>query len=1602
MPDTNRQTELEKKRIDLDKARKDKARKVQVLSKDRDKFKRAAEMFGNKDKRTLVHKKKYDNSLKSVVTLRREINNLKAGVHDILKAFDGDSLVSQYATLKAKYPIIMLPVRLETRFYRINDNPEFPGTLKVRVYPDSIAAQSHQEALTEKELELGHSYWNSAYDLADQKIAWTGILKDTSSTRAAWIVNKTEPTNINEFPDVPAIENEGRPVKPIFSAVELRPKDWSELTESHVLPDRWQVLCYRDNELVVKRESSAIIDPLALSLTLGSDGDEDELNNDSPLSDDGLDVDEELLWSFKYDKALEAGMAIDVPLEQIDLDKGFDRVIVLGVKTSLNSDNSATRISDMFDSHHYSRGFALLKQGSPTNNNTAVNSAYPLLDPNGENSFNIERGEDLSTNNLDGARLMKAFGIPASVASHIDGADRDEQATSAAMADALWPTTIGYFLKNMMTPHFNDEIINNARQYFTNHVKGRGPLSAIRIGSVPYGVLPVSALKHWDIHKGSVGADKHLPPFLSRLFKSWVEFSKSSPHINLSGNVDEDLLSTLSMDASSREAYIRTVIGPEAHKNSFKLFGQTFDLGSKLAEKLSRLVIDVMGFPATDPRVMWMNYGNKSNLFPFGFITDSPNDVLSETDGLKFNYISWLRSTMTSNIREHLLPDNIPQPKALLYLLLRHAYLTEIANNGRSVLHRRNIITADEMIEHEFVGITPVFAKGKNTNLSINSAASGVSISDNAVIDRPVIQPEQLEYRKSVWERLEAPVPGITAGDSLGNYLSRPSEEIRIPEDVNLFGYRKSLQAIENQPTAELERLFGETLDVCSHRIDAWVTSLASKRLEEMRDENSEGCYIGGYGWAETLRAKPSPELVDIHLTRRRKIKAAQGMGGSIYGPTMSHVAAGAILRNAFETRNGENKQSYAIDLSSKRVRTALWFMDSVRDGQPIGAVLGYHFERGLHERHTNLNLNKYVDNFQNLYPLVAGKAEQTTELADSIAARNVVDGLLLHRSWKSNKLKWGKNGIPSANSEEMLAIETELKELQDIIDAMSDILTAESVYQMTVGNTDGINATLDTMNKGIRPPIPEITHTPRSGTDIYHRVGVVLGGDSPNAHPWKDIDRTYRAMAEPYINNFSGILLGDPKDVVCECKLVIPDLVNPDTTTIEIVKVKLSELKIHPIDFLFLVKSVDDEQGETEIDRRIRHIALAGKPEKSQIEINYEGFNFTEADGEKRTFLQVFEISKSINSVLSRARPLSPTDLLAPEHEAKAKDAELITSDAIDRVRIASQQLTDIIISLDAAIIVLKGFDEGDPEPSLDTIRTALIDSSKFGIIGSYPHSHSGKSESMRLSLITQAESILAELKIRESNVTGIEDDATKDIESIFGEDFLFLTQFKPADKEQLDAAIENPPFIGDDREKPYTLSKWFSQISRIRPSLKGWRKLSLYAKLSGNNLIDFDLLQFPQRHGARWAGLPFESEDSRPARGTVSTLLYRLFKPNSNEIWCGLLLDDFVEQIPNTEEETAVAFNYDAPGLQAPQSILIVTPPKIQSNWDYESIVDSITQTLDMAHARTVDGEGLGVLSQMLPMTYVAANPKDDTISTPFVGMMIAQAFIAGQKGE
>ncbi len=134
--------------------------------------------------------------------------------------------------------------------------------------------------------------------------------------------------------------------------------------------------------------------------------------------------------------------------------------------------------------------------------------------------------------------------------------------------------------------------------------------------------------------------------------------------------------------------------------------------------------------------------------------------------------------------------------------------------------------------------------------------------------------------------------------------------------------------------------------------------------------------------------------------------------------------------------------------------------------------------------------------------------------VSEALRASNVVDGLGLRKRWRAGVAgsRWDETTIPFGSSapgcrrapaREGQAIEAELRALDDAVDALADLLVAESVHQLVQGNAARAGATVDALSRGdVAPPEVEVARTPRSGTAVTHRL-LVLADLGASASGW-------------------------------------------------------------------------------------------------------------------------------------------------------------------------------------------------------------------------------------------------------------------------------------------------------------------------------------------------------------------------------------------------------------------------------------------------------------------------------------------------------------------
>jgi hypothetical protein len=290
------------------------------------------------------------------------------------------------------------------------------------------------------------------------------------------------------------------------------------------------------------------------------------------------------------------------------------------------------------------------------------------------------------------------------------------------------------------------------------------------------------------------------------------------------------------------------------------------------------------------------------------------------------------------------------------------------------------------------------------------------------------------------------------------------------------------------------------------------------------------------------------------------------------------------------------------------------------------------------------------------------------------------------------------------------------------------------------------------------------------------------------------------------------------------------------------------------------------------------------------------------------------------------------------------------------------------------------------------------MLGSAAFGVAGAVPLSAAGASLDDRQILLTQAASIQQELAGRVAQLTaqagGFDpataapedrrDHALAQLRVVFGRPFVVLPRFTATNAAELTKALgDSVKLQGGD---PFAATTWFQRMARVRDGLARLNRALTYGEALGSaERLNFAIAQLPYDPNDRWVGLPLDAGTSLPG-GKLSLAVQSHAPVDATTALAGLLVDEWVEVVPNTTEATAIAFQYDQPNSAPPQTILIAVPPEIEVPWTVWSLQQVLLETLDLARIRAVDSDSLDEIGHYLPAMFFAINTAGDTISTDF----------------
>ena len=1428
-------------------------------------------------------------------------DQLRAAV-DILATFDA-------CDADPTLPLLLLPVRLETRYTADRT------ALRVRIFPDDVHIDQLDTGVDETEIDVWKDYWTSVWRGTDAQAdqAWTTLVQRVGARRATWLAAGVVPTNL-------ATRNTAQ--GPIFPAVAPRSR---RAAVARLLPDRFVAVAFQGADRRVTTGK-----PVAPEVPVGILADDGSAFVDV----NGVKVMAGAEWVVDYAAAEKIGMAVTVPLARPGVK--VDRLVVMGVRRTLDPAASAKELDKLLLAHQCTGGLGFVAQGTLTNNTESDRAAWQSRVQPPRPPRDIAAGAAAGTN---AQVLAAALGIDGRQLAALEGGTLREQPQARAANIAFWGTSWGAFLDkaNMVGPNgatLSDATIEKARVLNRDAVRGRGPLPTLRVGNQPYGMLPVMTFDapHWKATAGDT-FEAQLTELVNRARVKWRHAATSMPRVIGAPRIDEALRDMLGASPVSTALRVRTVLSDEA-----SIFGLTVSNGDANALTVEHLIEELILEDVILNASLMHRIGSlASKSRPLGLSLSHDDDV-AFMDAL-------------------LAGAGVPKITSVWQALLQLSWAIaerEVAETGGAGRFG-DVVT----------GATLVAQADRDRIVTVASSAdrlSSVALQKEADRVQRVLEaagplPTHVEYQPFAATRRGFGELALSASsDAAKAALSSYAVWAHMQALARRAELREAVTELRTTSKKERRILLAETIDCASHRLDAWCTGLVERRRQQHRAAKPAGLTVGAYGWVE-----------DIEPTGDR-----QGDGGYVHAPSLSHAATAGILRSAFLTHNGPGGDgAFAIDLSSSRVRTALYLDDGIRQGQPLSALLGYRIERDIHEA----GLDRLILSLRTIAPLTQGKLTDRGQNAplsaiEALAASNVTDGVDLIEKYQGRVANWTSTRIrnslntkpqnnpylegeawPALTDAEWTTVVRIIEDAVQACDAVSDLLMAESVHQLVLGNVSRAAAALDAAGPGEAPPPaqPAVIETPVEGIPLAHRLLVIAG----TGRPWNPARP--RAAAEPRLEAWAGARLGDPATI-----RVTDD--GPRT---------LADTGLCALDIVY------DAGNPALLEQRVRStlaltqdIALVNEPAAGWPEGT-------------RAFGEIVELAGAVRALLANARPAGPGDLARPGDLSTREPSVTDLNAAVERVTLAQGGLKTAADELKARI------DESpvDELALWATLEAAAaygvvaptVSGEQLAVLATATQAEAARRVAAARTLLDEAHAAQA-LPDSSSSRSRVRDRVIAAGKTLFGDGFWIVPELEaPAEPDLWQLSLSNGAIA-----RPGQIRRFLADVAAVREPIKRVSDALLLAESLGQPGTLRVAQLAPAGTTDRWIGGPLDPAQPTPQEPITSVILDAPDDYVPTGPTAALVVDQWTDVVPVRErrgpEATApideratsgISFNAMAPSSRAPNAMLVAVAPGTE-RWTTESLLETLLDTLDLAKLRLVTLERTIGTARVLPALY------------------------------
>ncbi len=639
-----------------------------------------------------------------------------------------------------------------------------------------------------------------------------------------------------------------------------------------------------------------------------------------------------------------------------------------------------------------------------------------------------------------------------------------------------------------------------------------------------------------------------------------------------------------------------------------------------------------------------------------------------------------------------------------------------------------------------------------------------------------------------------------------------------------------------------------------------------------------------------------------------------------------------------------------SVGLSSARVRSAEQILTGVRQGQPLGVLLGYQLERQLQDS----GHGDYVAPFRLLAPLDP-PSDPSDPRAVAAVATDVVDGLGLSRLRQGTVgIPWGTMVGPHELGPLTADVRAALDALDDSIDAVSDTLLAEGVHAVVTGNSAAARATFDAAARGdLVAPEPSFVRTPRTGLDLTHRI-ISLAPSVSSTWP-----TTPNAADAPALSAWAAAAMGPLTDIDVAVQPV-------DTTTgadlaTSAILVPLASLSIGPLDLVRLAGQ------QRELSAYVRWWAardpsrVPGLPAGATVRLGP-----TDVSRPGRSALgPLLMTARAAGIVLGQSRGLDQRDLSEPGTTDPAIDVTELGS-RVDAARLRLLDLADALSGVVGPNELETAFWHGIPgvlatDPADPAAMAAAAVTARDAVAARLvaatlpaPAQASGETPARALARLVDT-------------MQGLRGDRWPVLPDL-------AAPFAPIAAAVRATSVSTAP----PGQEP---ASWLARIARVSAPVAALETLCGCSELLGGALplsVAVGQLPLPPAGSGPtpWAGLPLAARtaaERAAVRTRVSLAFVGAAPEDAPARLSGLVVDEWAETVPNTSETAGLSFHFETPQAQAPQAVLVVAPTGgTQPTWVLSDLSGAVFDALELATARLAELADLPP-SPILPALYL-----------------------------